>query len=138
MKTRRKHAPRCYNVRSQRVRLCDIYSTKVDVVLGFDNVSVLGPVFFNIYLRSFHSILHNNGFEVTGFADDCHISKHFHCQSQLQSVLTYGVLSCLHAVDVTLNHQKTSLNKNYLTWLVPTFSRVGFVKLTCRTVTTFV
>ena len=50
--------------------------------------SVLGPVQFNIYIRSLYNTVHNLDFNIHGFADDQQIFKFFNIGQQ------FNVLAC--------------------------------------------
>ena len=56
--------------RKQRVRIQDSLSDYVDVLFGVPQGSVLGPVLFNIYIRSLYVIIKAAGFSSSGYADD--------------------------------------------------------------------
>ena len=56
--------------RTQRVKINGQYSEELEVKYGSVQGSVLGPKFFNIYVRSQPKIFLNSGFETSSFADD--------------------------------------------------------------------
>lgn len=101
--------------RQQRVCVNNTYSKCIDVDFGVPQGSVLGPVLFNIYLRSFYSIIIDNGFNVAGYADDHQIYKHFTCNSQYIT-LTEDIKRCLYDIHnwmcdyfLKLNPRKTEI-----------------------------
>ena len=56
--------------RTQRVRINSSISESVDVLYGVPQGSVLGPVLFNIYIRSLYNVINAAGFSASGYADD--------------------------------------------------------------------
>ena len=63
--------------RTQRVRVGNTYSREEPLNYGVPQGSVLGPVLFNIYTRSFPMKVESTGCEVEGFADDHQLWKLF-------------------------------------------------------------
>ena len=85
------------------VKVNDSYSKVHVLKSGVDQGSVLGPVLFNTYIRSFSKFIKREGFEIKGFTDDHQIYALFapthqhqflatklNCSSQ---VLIYGCLN---------------------------------------------
>ena len=77
--------------------------------------SVLGPILFNIYIRSFYERVESLGVSVEGFADDHQIRLPFHPIFQVKS-LTNRVHKCFNAIStwmkeffLKLNASKTKL-----------------------------
>ena len=64
--------------RSQRVKIENSYSSIDILQFGVPQESVLGPVLFNIYTRSFYRCVETEGFKVEGFADDHQLRKLVH------------------------------------------------------------
>ena len=56
--------------RKQRVRINTVVSETVDVLYGVPQGSVLGPVLFNMYIRSLYDVITAAGFSTSGYADD--------------------------------------------------------------------
>ena len=56
--------------RTMRVKINDSYSDVIVLEFGIPQGSVLGPVLFNIYVRSIYQLIERLGFAVKGFADD--------------------------------------------------------------------
>ena len=63
--------------RTQRVKIKGQYSEKLYIKYGTVQGSVLGPKFFNIYVRSQPRIFRKCGFNTTAFADDSSGRKTF-------------------------------------------------------------
>lgn len=63
--------------RTQRVRINGSISESVDVLYGVPQGSVLGPILFNIYIRSLYSVIDAAGFSTSGYADDSNAKQTF-------------------------------------------------------------
>ena len=73
--------------------------------------SVLGPKFFNIYMRSQPEVFLKSGFETCSFADDSNGSKKFSVIFQLV-VLQNDVPHCVNNVINWINVQCLKINPN--------------------------
>ena len=56
--------------RTMRVKVNSAYSEVFELQFGVPQGSVLGPILFNIYIRSIYKHIELNGFCIKGFADD--------------------------------------------------------------------
>ena len=59
------------------IKVNNSYSEVHHLYSGFAQGSILGPALFNIYIRSFYTLIENEGFEIKGFADDHQIYASF-------------------------------------------------------------
>ena len=81
--------------RSQKVKIRNSYSEEVIIEFGVPQGSVLGPVLFNIYMRSFYRFVNtNSNFSVQGFADDHQLYTSFSMGNQVY-MLGENILSML-------------------------------------------
>ena len=83
--------------RTQRVKINGQYSECLLIKFGTVQGSVLGPKFFNIYVRSQPRIFEANGFRSTAFADDSNGRKRFSLRFQY-NVLRNDVSKCTEKV----------------------------------------
>ena len=95
--------------RTQRVKINGEYSEKLDVKFGSVQGSVLGPKFFNIYVRSQPKVFLNSGFETSSFADDSNGSKTFSLKFQY-NVLKNDVSQCVENVIKWMNAMSLKIN----------------------------
>ena len=95
--------------RTQRVKIEGQYSEELEVKYGSVQGSVLGPKFFNIYVRSQPQVFGDNGFETSSFADDSNGSKTFSIKFQYD-VLKNDVAKCIEEVVKWSNHMFLKIN----------------------------
>ena len=95
--------------RTQRVKINGKYSEKLPVKYGSVQGSVLGPKFFNIYVRSQPKVFLNSGFETSSFADDSNGMKTFSIKFQY-NILKNEVAKCVNNVVNWMNSMFLKIN----------------------------
>ena len=101
--------------RCQRIRLGSTVSDMVYLLFGVPQGSVLGPVLFNLYIRSLYGTIERAGFNVEGYADDHQVYVSFLPAGQSHA-LTSALQNCfsiiqqwMHKYCLQLNPGKTQL-----------------------------
>ena len=95
--------------RSQRIRLGSTISEVITIRFVVPQGSVLGPVLFNIYIRSIYQLVRSLNFEIHGYADDHQILKSFHPNSQ-GLVLTGELAHCFRITKNWMNQYYLQMN----------------------------
>ena len=95
--------------RSQRVRIGSTVSDEIIIKFGVPQGSVLGPVLFNIYIRSIYLYVQKIGFSIHGYADDHQILLSFKPSNQ-STVLVYEIQNCFERIKVWMNRYYLQLN----------------------------
>ena len=101
--------------RTQKTRCGHFSSDEIIIMFGVPQGSVLGPVLFNIYIRSIYNSVKLLGFSIFGYADDHQILKTFRPNNQ-HLVLAEDISLCFHSIHnwmcqyfLQLNASKTKI-----------------------------
>ena len=101
--------------RTQRVKINNEYSDSLEVPCGVPQGSILGPILFNINVRSQPRVFRHCKFNTASFADDSNGRRQFALKFQFQ-VLKNGVVDCLkdivewsYAHFMKINPDKTEI-----------------------------
>lgn len=103
--------------RSQRVRIGSTTSDEIIIKFGVPQGSVLGPVLFNIYLRSLYHYVQSLGFVIHGYADDHQILLSFKPIHQ-SIVLVYEIQNCFDKIKLWMNKYYLQLNDSKTEFIV--------------------
>lgn len=96
--------------RTHRTRL-NKFNTSDTIIIkfGVPQGSVLGPVLFNIYIRSIYKTVQDLGFNIYGYADDHQVSKTFQpCQQA--NVLTKDLTDCFNIIKIWMASYYLQMN----------------------------
>ena len=97
--------------RTQIIKIGNAFSEEIIIEFGVPQGSVLGPVLFNIYIRSFYQFVRqNSNFEVQGYADDHQLYSSFSVDNQY-FMLGNNILDTLNKVKQWMNMFYLKLNK---------------------------
>ena len=103
--------------RTQKVTVGDAYSREEQLEFGMAQDSVLGPILFNIYTRSFPKKVESIGSVVEGFADDHHLWKQFNPFFQVKA-LGENLDKCFKAISSRMDGFFLHLNSSKIKILV--------------------
>ena len=84
--------------RTQNVKIGNCYSKETILDYGVPQGSVLGPILFNICIRSFANNVDSIGFDVGGFADDHQLWKEFSIIFQMKA-LGQNLNECFNVIS---------------------------------------
>ena len=97
--------------RQQRVLVEKSLSEPIEVKFGVPQGSLLGPILFNIYIRSLFQLIKDAGFSTSGYADDNNASQNFALQFQL-NVIYYQLPALMASIQDWMNAHLLKLNKD--------------------------
>ena len=95
--------------RLQRVLVEKSLSDTLEVKYGVPQGSVLGPILFNIYIKSLFELIKDNGFCTSGYADDNNASQSFALHFQVD-VITNQVPHLMSLIKEWMNAHFLKLN----------------------------
>ena len=95
--------------RCQCIRVGDSESNYIYIMFGVPQGSVLGPILFNIYIRSLYSTVSNLKFAIHGFADDHQIYKNFSSPDQYMNLIK-DIPDCLDQIKSWMDNHYLQLN----------------------------
>ena len=97
--------------RTMRVKVNGSFSEVFELEFGVPQGSVLGPLLFNIYIRSIYKHIHSTGFTIKGFADDHQLYVSFSPDFQY-AFLGDRIRLVMNQIDNWMNCFFLKLNQN--------------------------
>lgn len=84
--------------RCQQIKIGSAQSEVIVIKFGVPQGSVLGPILFNLYIRSIYATVQNLKFSIHGYADDHQIYKSFNPDDQY-SILVNDIPQCFYQIE---------------------------------------
>ena len=95
--------------RLQKVRIDGVYSDSLLVMFGVPQGSILGPMFFPIYVRGQPDVFMKCKFLSSAFADDSNGRKTFSVSFQY-NILKHEIPNCINEITNWMNYQFLKIN----------------------------
>jgi hypothetical protein len=95
--------------RCQRVKVDGQASVEIIIKFGVPQGSVLGPVLFNIYIRSLYATAKSLNFAIQGYADDHQVYKSFSCIDQYTTLMS-DLPECFRQIQEWMSAHFLQLN----------------------------
>ena len=95
--------------RCQKVKINEFESSEIIIMFGVPQGSVLGPVLFNIYIRSLYRTVQSLHFHIQGFADDHQIYKPFQSNREY-SIVAHELPLVFHEIEKWMSLHFLQLN----------------------------
>ena len=95
--------------RCQKIKVGNEESYEIIIKFGVPQGSVLGPVLFNIYIRSLYNTAHAQNFLIQGYADDHQLYKSFEAREE-HVILVNDVPKCFQEINQWMKAHYLQLN----------------------------
>ena len=95
--------------RCQKVKIGTYESAEITIKFGVPQGSVLGPILFNIYIRSIYGTVKSAKFNIHGFADDHQVYRAFNTEMEYQ-IMTDDLPKCFANIDCWMKEHYLQLN----------------------------
>ena len=105
--------------RKQKVKIGNCTSSSCDVEFGVPQGSVLGPVLFNIYIRSLSAVFNALRFKSLGYADDTNARKTFPLHFQFDIIHNKIPIVIISITNWMYMFLKINLDKTEIIYFIP-------------------